>query len=122
MKRFVMMVSAGVAAMMLSGSVLAAGPDAVTPAQIAAAKTAADHEAIAKAYDDEANRLEAMAKEHEQMAQSYRAMTTGSKGADPAAMAAHCTKLVKEYQAAAKQNKDLAAAHRQMAKDCCKSK
>jgi hypothetical protein len=37
-------------------------------------------------------------------------------------MAAHCNKLVTEYKAAAKENRDLAAAHRQMAKDCCAKK
>ena len=43
----------------------------VTEAQIAAAKTPADHEAIAKAYDAEA--AEAKAKAHEGMARTYRA-------------------------------------------------
>jgi len=37
----------------------------VTEAQIAAAKTPADHEAIAKAYDAEAAAAEAKAKAHE---------------------------------------------------------
>ncbi len=121
MSRFMAMLSAGIAALMLTGGAWAATSDTVTPAQIAAAKTPADHEAIAKAYDDEANKLDAMAKEHEEMAKSYRAMSTGVKGANPAAMAAHCSKLVSEYKAAAKENRDLAAAHQQMAKDCCKA-
>ena len=45
MNRFVAMMSAGAVAILLSGGAMAAEP-VVTPAQIAAAKTAADHEAI----------------------------------------------------------------------------
>lgn len=122
MNRMVRILSAGVAAVMLSGSALAAGDAMVTPAQIEAAKTSADHETIAAAYDKEAARLESMAKEHEAMSKSYRAAATGTKGSNPAAMAAHCNKLVTEYKAAAQENRDLAAAHRQMAKDCCAKK
>jgi hypothetical protein len=102
---------------MLSSGAWAAGDVMVTPAQIEAAKTPADHEAIAASYDKEAAQLESMAKEHEAMARTYRAAATGMKGANPAVMASHCNKLVTEYKAAAQQNRDLAAAHRQMAKD-----
>lgn len=122
MNHMVRLLSAGFAAVMLSGSAWAAGDAAVTPAQIEAAKTAADHEAIAAAYDKEAASLEAMAKDHEAMAKSYGTSAAGTKGANAAAMAAHCNKLVTDYKAAAKENRDLAAAHRQMAKDCCAKK
>jgi len=119
MNRLVTILSAGVAAVMLSGSAWAADAAMVTPAQIEAAKTPADHEAIAAAYDKEAAQLESMAKEHEAMAKSYRAAAAGTKGSNPTAMAAHCNKLMTQYKAAAQENRDLAAAHRQMAKDCC---
>lgn len=122
MKHLVMMASAAVAALMLSGGAWAADAAVVTPAQIESAKTPADHEAIAAAYDKEAAQLESMAKKHETMVGTYRAMATGSKGADSAAMASHCGKLVTEYKAAAQENRSLAAAHRQMAKDCCAGK
>jgi len=122
MNRMITMFSAGVAAVMLSGSAWAADAAMVTPAQIEAAKTSADHEVIAASYDNEAARLEAMAKKHEAMARSYRAAAAGSKGANPAAMSAHCNKLITQYKAAAQENRDLAAAHRQMAKDCCANK
>jgi hypothetical protein len=117
MNRLVTMLGAGVAAVMLSGGAWAAGDTMVTPAQIEAAKTPADHEAIAAAYDTEAAQLESMAKKHEAMAKTYQTAATGMKGANPAVMSAHCNKLVTEYKAAAQQNRDLAAAHRQMAKD-----
>jgi hypothetical protein len=122
MNRLITMLSAGVAAVMLSGSAWAADATMVTPAQIEAAKTSADHEAIAASYDNEAAQLEAMAKKHEGMARSYRAAAAGAKGANPAAMSAHCNKLITQYKAAAQENRDLAAAHRQMAKDCCAKK
>jgi hypothetical protein len=116
MKSLATMLSAGAVALMLSGGAWAAGDAVVSPAQIEAAKTSADHEAIAAAYDKEAASLEAMAKEHEVMAKSYGTSAAGTKGANAASMAAHCNKLVTDYKAAAKENRDLAAAHRQMAK------
>jgi hypothetical protein len=119
MRRLIRIFCAGCAAVMLSGSAWAAGDATVTPAKIEAAKTASDHEAIAAAYDQEAARLESMAKEHEAMARSYGAAMAGTKAGNPASMAAHCSKLVNAYGAAAKENRDLAAAHRQMARDCC---
>jgi len=122
MNRLVTMLSAGVAAVMLSGSAWAAGDAMVTPAQIEAAKTSADHEAIAAAYDKEATQLDSAAKEHEGMAKSYQRAATGTKGSNPVAMAAHCNKLAEDYKAAATETRDLAAAHRQMAKDCCAGK
>lgn len=114
MNRLVTLLSAGVAAVMLSGSAWAADAAMVTPAQIEAAKTPADHEAIAAAYDKEAARLDNMAKEHEQMAQAYRSAGT-KKGMDSAAMHAHCAKLAKQFSEAAKETRDLAAEHRKMA-------
>jgi hypothetical protein len=122
MNRLVTILSAGVTAVMLSGSAWAADAAMVTPAQIAAAKTPADHEAIAAAYDKEAAQLESMAREHSEMAVAYRAGSLGNKGANPHAMATHCDKLTQEFKAAAQENRDLAAAHRQMAKDCCAKK
>lgn len=117
MNRLVTMLSAGVAAVMLSGSAWAAGAATVTPAQIEAAKTTADHEAIAAAYDKEAAAADAKAAAHESMAKTYQA--GGSPKGSHTAMAGHCEKLVKQYRAVAEENRQLAAAHRQMAKDCC---
>ena len=50
----------------------------VTEAQIAAARTPADHEAIATAYEADAATADAKAKEHEAMARTYRS-TGGPK-------------------------------------------
>jgi hypothetical protein len=113
MHKLVTMLSAGVAAVMLSGSAWAADAT-ITPAQIEAAKTPADHEAIAAAYDKEAVRLESLAKQHEQMASAYGSAES-KKGMDSAAMHAHCAKLARQYDDAAKENRALAAEHRMMA-------
>lgn len=120
MKRLVMMLSAGLVGLTLSAGALASEGMAVTASQIDAAQSPADHEAIAKAFDDEAMRLDGRAKEHERMADAYRSAAT-KKGPDTAAMRAHCLKLAKGYADAASENRSLAAAHRAMAKDCCKA-
>ncbi|HJQ82963.1 MAG TPA: hypothetical protein VKA21_02730 [Candidatus Binatia bacterium] len=81
--------------------------------KIATAKTAADHEAIAAYYDEQAKAAEAKAAEHRKMEQEYR------KAGGPAAKAqlpAHCEGLVKSYIGAAKEYAALAKAHREMAK------
>jgi hypothetical protein len=113
MNRFVAMMSAGAVAILLSGGV-AAAESVVTPAQISAAKTPADNEAIARAYDAEAASLEARAKQHEQMAKAYS--SAGSKmGMDSASMHAHCANLAKRYSEAAAENRALAKQHRALA-------
>ena len=86
----------------------------VTESQIAAAKTPADHEAIAKAYDAEAAAAEAKAKAHEGMARTYRAGGGGPK-ANSAAMTGHCDRLMKSYSSAAAEYRALAAEHRKLA-------
>lgn len=123
MKRLVMMLSAGTVALMLSSGAWASGAEHVDSAQIAAAKTPADHEAIAKSYDAEAVAADAKASAHEVMAKTYR-LGGAPKGPNSAntAMAGHCEKLVKQYRGVAEENRLLAAAHRQMAKDCCAQK
>ena len=98
----------------------ASGAEHVDSAQIAAAKTPADHEAIAKSYDAEAVAADAKATAHESMAKTYR--TGGAPKGSHTAMAGHCEKLVKQYRGVAEENRLLAAAHRQMAKDCCAQK
>ena len=113
MNRFVAMMSACAVAIMLSGGTSAAEP-VVTPAQISAATTPADHEAIAAAYDREAASLEAKAREHEHMARAYRSAVP-KKGMDSAAMNAHCAKLAERYSEAAAENRELAKQHRAMA-------
>src|SRR3569832_2129748 len=71
MKSIVSMLSAGLVAVALSGSAWAADTDPLDTVKIQAAKTPADHEAIAKAYEAEAARLEKMAGMHKGLAETY---------------------------------------------------
>ena len=81
-------------------------------AQISAAKTAADHEAIADAYAKEAADAEANATVHEKMAASYKGLgKTGQFHGDQ-----HCASIAKRYREQAKDLNELAAAHRAQAK------
>ena len=91
----------------------------VTEAQIAAAKTPADHEAIAKSYEADAVAAEATAKEHQAMARAYQS-AGGPKKTGPNSMVRHCERLVKSYTDAAADYRALAAEHRGMAQDTAK--
>jgi len=120
MNRLALVLGAGLVGLVLAGGAWASGEPVVTAAQIQAAKTPADHEAIANAFEEEAARLEAKAREHEQMAHAYLSPAS-KKGPETAAMHAHCAKLARQYADAAKENRMLADAHRAMAKECCKA-
>lgn len=82
------------------------------PVTVTAAKTKADHEAIAAAYEAEARLAEQKAQMHDQMAKKYREF-----GVKPpwSAMAGHCRQLKRQYAVAAKLNRELAAEHHELA-------
>ena len=84
----------------------------------AAATTPADHEAIAKAFEEDAATADAKAKEHEAMARTYR--SAGGPKSNTNSMVRHCKRLVKDYTDAAADYRALAAEHRGMAKDTAK--
>ncbi len=75
--------------------------------KIAAAKSAADHEAIALYYDNEAAENEKMVSLHRVSKNIY------SKSNNQL----HCNNLIKAYEQAVSEDKELAAMHRQMAKE-----
>lgn len=108
--------TAGLAALMLTAAptVYPAAENAVSAAEIEAAKTPAEHEAIAKTFEDEAASLTKKSQMHGEMAKTFSA-----PGGKPytAAQAKHCAALEKDYKAAAKQNSELAAIHHQLAKE-----
>lgn len=114
MKRFITLLSAGAVALMLANSAMAGTESPVTEAQIQAAATPADHEAIAVAYDKEAARFDAMAADHVSMAKAYKAAAATNKGMRAAPMKMHCEKLVETYKKAAEENRLMAAEHRKM--------
>ena len=89
---------------------------AVSAARIEAASTPADHEAIARSYEEEAVQLERKAQAHEAMAKVYRSGGGTPKGHAPS-MVSHCEKLVAQYRGAAQEARALAAEHRAAAGD-----
>lgn len=76
------------------------------------AKTSADHEALAKHYDDAAKEMQTKVEDHKKLLEQY---TTRSYGKQAQSLKTHCEFLISTYQQAAKANSDMAEAHRQMA-------
>ena len=81
------------------------------PASIANASTPADHQKIADYFAQKAASYESEAAQHEKMAASY----AGRPKFDLPAMAAHCRSLHDQFVNAAKEARQLAEAHRQLA-------
>ena len=89
-------------------------------ALIQTAKTEADHEAIAKHFEEMAAEAKESAARHQEMGAAYtnnlppnQKSTTRSLNRT---MPPHCRNLVKEYQAAAAEYLAMAKVHREMAK------
>lgn len=114
MKTSVKMLSAGLIALgiMLGGSQGVRAAD-LDPATIAAAKTPADHEAIAKAYEEQAASFESQAEMHKNISKTY-----GQPGGKPwmESQVKHCDKVAADLRAAAREERALAAEHHKMAK------
>jgi len=90
----------------------AASDTPVSAATIEAAKTPAEHTALAKMFEDEAASLTKKSEMHGEIAKS-----NAHPGGKPfqARVAQHCAALAKDYKAAAKQNLELAAIHHKLA-------
>ena len=82
---------------------------------IATAKTAADHQAIADYYKEQAKEAQAQADKHKKMAQEY-SMSSIGRQATKTHFHQHCEALVRDYESAAKEYDGLAKAHEEMAK------
>lgn len=81
------------------------------------AKGRADYEAIAKRFEDEAIQLEKQATEHDRIASKVRGEPKSTKFSyDRGALAAHCDTLAKDLRAAAKEAREIALLHRDVAK------
>ena len=91
----------------------AMGADAVQEANleqmIANAKTPADHEAIAKYYDQQAAKANEQVQWHQKLLKAYMANPRFST------MQMHCSRLVDFYKNEAKEDRKLAQEHREMA-------
>jgi hypothetical protein len=88
-------------------------------ALIGTASTSADHLKLAQHFSQEADRLEAEAKEHEELAQEYRRNPTAMAMKNPmsARSAEHCKYFAKAARDAAKADRELAGSHEEMAKE-----
>jgi hypothetical protein len=102
----------GLTALAFIAAAPASAGDVVTQAQIEAATTAAQHEAIARSYDESATAAELQAKSHAKMAQTYRLASSKMPGAS---MANHCSRLEKDARDMADEYRSMATEHRKMA-------
>ena len=89
--------------------------DADIDKMIASAKTAADHQAIADYYKQQAKEAQEQADKHKKMAQEYGMASIGRQ-ATKTHFHQHCEALVRDYESAAKEYNDLAKMHEEMAK------
>ena len=98
----------------LGGYASAAGDfgRSVTEGNVARAKSKADHEALAQSYEEEAKALDAKAAEHEGLARTYAGLGYWK---DKRGLISHCASLVDQYRAAAKETRELARAHHELA-------
>jgi hypothetical protein len=80
---------------------------------IASAKTAADHEAIAKYFEGQAAEARKSAEAHKAMLKSYERFGTGK---EQAKHATHCKDAIRSYENLAKDYDALAKDHMEMAK------
>lgn len=86
-------------------------------AEMSMPATAAEHNAEAAKYDQEATSLDAKAEHHAKLAKAYRARGSGGKQATAfGSMAKHCDQLADAYRKAALEARATAQAHREMAK------
>ena len=123
MKSYVSVPTASLAAMLIAGTLwggVVYGQTTATgdlPAMVVGAKTAADHEAIAKRYEELAGKERTEASEHQKLAASYREMTSSVVGKHHLnSLAKHCDNLAKNANASASDYDALAAGQRQLAK------
>lgn len=81
------------------------------------AKTPQDHQKLAAHYRAEAERLNAEAKEHDEMAAMYKKNPGGPAAKHPAATGEqHCRNIANQYREAAKRMQSLATLHDDIAK------
>jgi hypothetical protein len=102
------------AGMLAPASTISAGEEANLDKMIPSAKTAADHEAIAKEYERQAAAAKAEATMHVEMGAAYKKV--GGSLIEKLHFDTHCDNLANLYKKIAKEDEALAAAHEEMAK------
>jgi len=92
---------------------LSTAPTAAVQQQIQAARTSADHEALAAYYVKQAATARASAEEHRKMGKAYQMAPPGGRGGG--SMPAHCNNTAASYEEIASRFDAMAAEHRHMA-------
>ena len=78
------------------------------------ARTSQDHEALARHYEEAAERLEDDASRHEGEARIYATPVAGRRPLQ--SLAVHCSNVAKNLRAAAAEDRELAKLHRELAR------
>jgi hypothetical protein len=121
MKRMINVVVLFAAALSVGSSVATAVEPVITKdeakALIRTAQTPTDHEKLATFYRFEASQLQAEAKTHEEMGAEYSRNISGHPIPKYPTLGEHCKTLVKQLNAAAKSDLDLAGFHEGLAKN-----
>lgn len=78
------------------------------------ARTSADHNALAKRYEDAAREMDIKVREHKKELEEYEYNSNhyGKRAQD---LQAHCRGLIRYYEQAAEANREMAEIHRQLA-------
>ncbi len=95
----------------------ASGPNAASPdvlQRIESARTRADHEGLAKYYDEQVAKARTSAENHRKMGSSYRGNL--SLGRSEANIPAHCETVARNQEGIAAAYEAMASGHREMAK------
>jgi len=80
---------------------------------VQSATTKADHEALAKHYEEAAQELQLKVEEHKKLLNQYRSKSY-LYGRQAQSFENHCEALINAYEKAAQANLSMAAMHRQM--------
>lgn len=83
---------------------------------IQSAKSRADHEALAKHYEDTAKEMQAKVEEHKKLLAQYESNKMVYRRFWQG-FVTHCQGLVRNYEQAVAENMSMAASHRQMASE-----
>lgn len=91
-------------------------------ALIATAKTAKEHLKLAQYFNQQGERYEAEARDHDEMIQAYRKNPTSRAEKTPGGVGTieHCQFFAKSNREMAKALREMAAAHEEMAKEAAK--
>lgn len=119
-KTSIMLAACAATLTLLSTPATAGEEPAVKVATISSAKTAADHEAIARTYESEADRLDAEAATHAALAKTYGSYR--SPKLYSAEMEKHCNQLAHDLKDSALLDRKLAGLHRKIAQELNSSK